>query len=145
MSDPTPTPELTPEQKKSKRRKDLWQLDIPLVLGLLLCSSLSVIEFQRAFDGVGRAWVYAFQWPLIGAVCCWIWYRYRTEGNITKGFTKKWKQRIELLEAETKAAELHNEAVNAAVNPSDPELLEWKHYVDDLQRREPPGHPPIEK
>ena len=112
------------------------------MLGLLLCGSLSVIEFQRAFDGIGRAWVYAFQWPLIGAVCCWIWYRYRTEGNVTKGFTNKWKQRVAALEAQAQAAELHNEEVKAAIEPTDPELLEWKHYVDDLQRREPPGQPP---
>lgn len=142
MSDLNPAPALTPEEKKSKRRKDLWQLDIPLVLGLLLCGSLSVIEFQRAFDGIGRAWVYAFQWPLIGAVCCWIWYRYRTEGNVTKGFTNKWKQRVAALEAQAQAAELHNEEVKAAIEPTDPELLEWKQYVDDLQRREPPGQPP---
>ncbi|CAB4666700.1 unannotated protein [freshwater metagenome] len=142
MSDLNPAPALTPEEKKSKRRKDLWQLDIPLVLGLLLCGSLSVIEFQRAFDGIGRAWVYAFQWPLIGAVCCWIWYRYRTEGNVTKGFTNKWKQRVAALEAQAQAAELHNEEVKAAIEPTDPELLEWKKYVDDLQRREPPGQPP---
>ncbi|MDD2817669.1 MAG: hypothetical protein PHN51_02585 [Candidatus Nanopelagicales bacterium] len=145
MSDQTSLPELTPEQKKTKRRKDLWQLDIPLVLGLLLCGFLSVIEFRRAFEGVGRAWVYAFQWPLIGAVCCWIWYRYRTEGNVTQGFISKWKQRVAALEAEAKSAELHNDEVKAGVTPDDPDLQEWQHYVEDLQRREPPGHPPTQK
>ena len=145
MSEQTPRPALSPEEKKTKRRKDFWQLDLPLVLGLSLCIFLSIIEFRRAGEGVGRAWVYAFQWPLIGAICCWIWYRYRTEGNVTKGFTNKWKQRIDLLEAEAKAAEQHNDEVSAAVAPDDPDLQDWQHYVQDLQRREPPGHPPTEK
>ena len=144
MSEQPAPPALSPEEKKAKRRKDFWQLDLPLVLGLALCGFLTIVEFRRATEGVGRAWVYSFQWPLIGAICCWIWYRYRTEGNVTKGFTSKWKQRLEQIEAEVQEAEKIADVKNAGISSTDAGLQEWQHYVDDLHRREPPGEPPAE-
>jgi hypothetical protein len=75
-----PGRQLTAEEMKAKRKKDFWTLDLPLVFGLTLCTTFTIIEGVRGFDGNGRALAYAFQWPTIGAIIIWIWYRYKREG-----------------------------------------------------------------
>ncbi|MDA3021327.1 MAG: hypothetical protein O2943_01425 [Actinomycetota bacterium] len=85
MSDP-PSPMAKPPPS---RRRNFWQLDIPMVLAVIMCSVFTVIEVRRAGEGVGRAWAYAVEWPMIGLFCVWIWYRYRKEGSITKGFAAR--------------------------------------------------------
>jgi hypothetical protein len=77
-------PELSPEELKAKRKRDFWTLDIPLVFGLALCTTFTIIEIVRAFDGNGRALAYSFQWPTIGAIIIWIWFRYKREGSPTE-------------------------------------------------------------
>lgn len=129
------------EQRRARRRRDLWQLDVPLAFAVMLCTTLTVIELRRASEGVWRAWAYTFEWPLIGVICCWIWYRYRTEGSVTRRFTSRWKARVEQYEAEFEAAERSASAKGPTIDPEDPQLQEWQRYVDDLQRREPPGEP----
>ncbi|MGI9136999.1 MAG: hypothetical protein ACR2JS_08075 [Candidatus Nanopelagicales bacterium] len=165
---------LSPEELKAKRKRDFWTLDLPLIFGLALCTTFTVIEAVRGFDGNGRALAYAFQWPTIGAIIIWIWYRYKREGlpaaedddqaenqaenpaespagpttlprkRRSLGFADHYKARIEEAGAEYAAA-LHaaDEVDRAPVIPeSDEGLREWKAYVADLNRREPPGHPP---
>lgn len=122
------------------RRRNFWQLDIPMVLAVIMCSVFTVIEVRRAGEGVGRAWAYAVEWPMIGLFCVWIWYRYRKEGSITKGFSDRWKNRIAQLNT-TAAASV---APPDPVLPLDPDLAAWQSYVDELQLREPPGRPPGE-
>jgi len=143
MSEQTPHGLLTAKERKAKRIRDLWQLDIPLVIAIALCSTFTVIEVRRAGEGVGRAWAYSFQWPLIGIICCWIWYRYRTEGSVSKGFTSKWKANLQKLEDEVQAADRLVEQAQPTIDEADPELQEWREYVEDLHRREPPGGPSI--
>ena len=162
--------ELTPEERKAKRKKDFWTLDLPLVFGLTLCTTFTIIEGVRGLDGNGRALAYAFQWPTIGAIIVWIWYRYKREGlpsgeddpqpgenpdgtewaAVPKkkprslSFTNHYKARIEEAGAEYAAA-LHaaDKVDKAPVIPaSDDGLREWQAYVADLERREPPGQPP---
>lgn len=132
---------LTAKEKKTKRLRDLWQLDIPLVIAIALCSTFTVIEVRRAGEGVGRAWAYSIQWPLIGIICCWIWYRYRTEGSVTKSFTSKWKTKLQELEDEVQEADRLTEQAQPKIDEADPALQEWREYVEDLHRREPPGGP----
>ena len=171
-----PQRELTEAEWKAKRKKDLWTLDLPLVFGIALCSTLTVIEGSRALNGNGRALAYTFEWPIIGAFIVWIWWRYKHEGRTVDdenaesgsadltvdsaasagtgpkprkqrrslGFTEHYKARIEEA-AEEYAAALHaaDEVSHAPVIPeSDEGLQEWKAYVADLNRRQPPGHPP---
>jgi len=167
-----PQRELTEEERKAKRKKDLWTLDIPLVFGIVLCTTLTFIEGSRALNGNGRALAYTFEWPIIGAIIVWIWWRYKHEGRTVDdeaaapvdattaaddtavsaprkqrrslGFADHYKARIEEA-AEEYAAALHaaDEVSNAPVIPeTDEGLREWKAYVADLNRREPPGHPP---
>ncbi len=143
MSEQTPPEPLTTEERKAKRRKDFWQLDIPLVISTTLCTTFTVIEVRRAAEGVGRAWAYSIQWPLIGIICVWIWHRYRTEGNVTKGFTSKWKANLQKLEDEVKEVDHLIEQAQPKIDDTDPELQEWREYVEDLHRREPPGGPSI--
>jgi hypothetical protein len=75
-----PGRQLSAEELKAKRKKDFWTLDLPLVFGLTLCTTFTIIEGVRGLDGNGRALAYAFQWPTIGAIIIWIWYRYKREG-----------------------------------------------------------------
>lgn len=134
--------ERTPEERRARRRKDFWQLDLPLAFAVVLCTTLTVVELRRASDGVWRAWAYTFEWPLIGIICCWIWYRYRSEGSVTKRFTARWKSRVERYEAEFEAADRQAQAKGPMIDPADEQLQDWQRYVEDLHRREPPGEPP---
>ncbi|CAB4914133.1 MAG: hypothetical protein F2806_09205 [Actinobacteria bacterium] len=145
MPEQTPREPLTAKEKKAKRLRDLWQLDIPLVIAIALCTTFTAIEVRRAGEGVGRAWAYSIQWPLIGIICCWIWYRYRTEGNVTQGFTSKWKTNLRKLEIEAHEADRLSVQEQPKFDEADPELQEWRDYVDDLHRREPPGGPDNQK
>ncbi len=116
-------------------RRDFWQLHVPLALVLLLCTALTVIEVRRAGEGVWRAWIYMVEWPLIAVVSIWIWHRYRTEGSVTKGLVERWKARV----AEYSAAGSDESVAEAA--PPDTQLQAWEDYVQDLNRRQPPGGP----
>ncbi len=80
MPESTPQRELTEEERRAKRRRDLWTLDLPLVFGVALCATLTFVEGSRALDGNGRALAYTFEWPIIGAIIVWIWWRYKHEG-----------------------------------------------------------------
>ena len=122
-------------QEGKRRMKDFWTLHVPLVLVLALCTVATVIEYQRAQEGVGRAWVYTFQWPIIGLFAIVIWNRYRKHGNLTKWFTDRYRKRIEAYRAEAEAAE----AVEPA--PVDPDEVAWREYVEDLQRQDRRGDP----
>lgn len=164
------TRELTPDERRAKRKRDFWTLDLPLIFGLTLCTVFTIIEGVRGFDGNGRALAYAFQWPTIGAIIIWIWYRYKREGlpaeddssdsarpgdnaetatapprkRRSLGFANHYKERIEEA-GEEYAAALHaaDKTSKAPVIPaSDDGLRDWRAYVADLERRDPPGQPP---
>ncbi len=117
------------------RWRDVWTLHVPLALALTLCTVFTVIEVRRASEGVWRAWAYMFEWPMIAAFCVWIWYRYRTEGSVTRGLADRWRRRVDRLTAEADAA------VPADDRP-DAGQVEWETYLEDLHRRHPPGAPP---
>ena len=123
-------------QDGKRKVKDFWTLHVPLVLVLALCTVATVIEYQRAQEGVGRAWVYTFQWPIIGLIAIVIWNRYRKHGNLTKWFTDRYRKRIEAYRAEAETAE----AVEPA--PVDPDEVAWREYVEDLQRQDRTQDPP---
>ena len=123
-------------QDGKRKVKDFWTLHVPLVLVLALCTVATVIEYQRAQEGVGRAWVYTFQWPIIGAFAIVIWNRYRKHGNLTKWFTDRYRKRIEAYRAEAESVEV------AEAAPVDPDEVAWRAYVEDLQRQDRTQDPP---
>ena len=130
-----------PEEPQPNRRRDLWQLHIPLVLALGLCISATVIEVQRAGEGVARAWAYMFEWPLIGLFVLWIWNHYRKEGNVTTSIAAKWRDRIDRLNAEVDLTD-EDPADRAGPDqatdgPADPELAAWQAHVRELRRSDP--------
>ena len=125
MSD---TNQQTPEGRR--RVKDLLTLHLPLVIVVAFCAFATVIEFQRAQEGVSRAWVYTFQWPIIGLFAVVVWNRYRKHGNLTRWFTDRIRARIAAMEPEETADEARAE------KPIDPDEAAWQDYVDDLRRRE---------
>lgn len=112
-------------ESRRRRLRDLWQLDLPLVLALALCTTFTVIEGMRAADGVWRAWIYMFEWPLIGAFCVWIWVRFKREPG--GGFARRWRERAQRF-AEEPQGEI------------DPDLQAWQAYQRRVQDEQ--GSPP---
>ena len=160
----SPNSDAEPARRSRGGWRDFWQLHVPLVLVLSLCTFITIIEVRRASEGVWRAWAYMFEWPLIGLFTIWIWHRYRTEGSVTKGFVDRWKERVASLSAASEhepdakgsgprptpadhSFEARDGSASAA-DPADPgigadeQLQAWNAYVEDLRRREPPGAPP---
>lgn len=122
---------------RRRRVRDVWHLDIPLAVALAICISATVIEFQRAGDGNWRAAVYMFEWPLIGAFCVWIWFRFRREGGSFGRITTRWRERVARYEAEAA-----REAAASQPPPgADPELDAWREYRAGIREKDPPGRP----
>jgi hypothetical protein len=119
-----------------QKRKDFWQLHVPLAIVLAFCAYATVIEFSRAQEGVTRAWVYTFQWPIIGIFAVVIWNRYRKHGSLTKSISKYFRDRAKRFETMEEAPS------QSEVVPSDPDEVAWKQYVTKMQQENPPGGPP---
>ncbi len=124
---------MTTDQRQ--KIKDALTLHLPLVIVLALCTVATVIEYGRAQEGVGRAWAYTFQWPIIGLFAIVIWNRYRKHGSLTRWFTDRYRNRIAAFTAEAEAAEAAKEP-----EPADPDEQAWAEYVADLRRRDEQGH-----
>ena len=119
------------EEKRSKV-KDFWQLHVPLVLVLALCTFATIIEARRASEGVDRALVYTFQWPLIGVFAIVVWNRYRKHGNLTKWFTDRYRDRIR---------QFQREDAETGMEVTDPDEIAWREHLQELRRSDPPGGP----
>jgi hypothetical protein len=119
-----------------QKRKDFWQLHVPLAIVLAFCAYATVIEFGRAQEGITRAWVYTFQWPIIGIFAVVVWNRYRKHGSLTKSISKYFRDRAKKFEA----MEVDSVAPEPIVN--DPQEVAWKDYVRKMQLENPPGGPP---
>ena len=91
-----------------------------------------MIELARAQEGFWRAWVYTFEWPLIGAFAVWIWYRYRFKGGIPRRSRPRPEQPAAPSQTSTSRSSVGAEA--------DPELSRWEEYVrrvrDNAQPRD---------
>ena len=129
-------------ERQRRRRRNVWQLDIPLVLVLVLCTVITVIEYRRANEGVWRAWIYLFEWPLIAAFAVWMWYRFTHEGS-GGGFVRRWKERVARFEAEADAQERDERAAQAdearrVQEANDPQLQAWREYQRSLREQEQP-------
>lgn len=111
-------------QPARNRWRDLWTLHIPLIVVLALCIGATVIEFRRANEGVWRAWIYLFEWPLIAAFAVWMWVRFRREAG--GGFVRRWRERVERAAAP--------EPTEVTQAPADPELQAWQEYQRGLGR-----------
>lgn len=114
------SPPETEEERPRSRARDFWTLDVPLVIALIICTTATVIELRRATEGHWRAWVYAVEWPMIGAFCVWMWIRFRRQGASVSGVTQRWKDR---------AASYADEAPEVqSGDPVDPDLAAWQEY-----------------
>lgn len=135
-------------QRRSRRLKDLWQLHLPLLVALVICTSATVIEARRATEGVWRAWAYMIEWPLIGLFCIWIWHRYRTKGTFTIGMTERIKAHVARYGSVDDDGGPDGASRPAAPQeppaaPADPELAAWRAYVAELHDgQDPPDRPP---
>ena len=119
-----------------QKRKDFWQLHVPLAVVLAFCAYATVIEFGRAQEGITRAWVYTFQWPIIGIFAVVVWNRYRKHGSLTKSISKYFRDRAKRFEA------MEEVPVLPESTPMDADEAAWKEYVRKMQQENPPGGPP---
>jgi putative copper export protein len=108
--------------------RDIVTLDLPLVIVLTLCTVATIIEFTRALDGVSVAWVYTFQWPIIGVFAYVIWDRYRQGGRTLAPFQRLARPRPNFI---SKRA-----AKPAPYTPE--EERAWLDYLDELNSSKPP-------
>ena len=140
--------EQPPEPESRRRWRDFWQLHLPLILVLAICTAATVIEARRATEGVWRAWAYMVEWPLIGLFAIWIWNRYRKHGTVIRGLGERLRAHAATYGAADPTEERPEQVESTApvqpppAAPTDPDLAAWRGYVDDLHRREPPGAPP---
>ena len=116
--------------------KDFWQLHVPLALVLTLCAFATVIEVNRATDGVTRAIVYSIQWPIIGIFAIVVWNRYRKHGNLSISISQYFRERTARITREAEEAE-SQQAVT-----QDPDEIAWNQYLTQLHSQDPPGGPP---
>jgi len=119
-----------------QKRKDFWQLHVPLAIVLAFCAYATVIEFSRAQEGVTRAWVYTFQWPIIGIFAVVVWNRYRKHGSLTTSISKYFRDRAKRFEA------MEQDPAAPELQVKDPDEVAWKEYVMKMQQENPPGGPP---
>lgn len=125
-----------PEQQEKparNRKRDFWQLDVPLIIVLGICISATVIEVSRAGDGNWRAAVYSIEWPLIGAFAIWMWVRFKREGGSFRGITQRWQDRVAQYEAE--AANVDTTRQEASTD-ADPQLAEWNRYRAEVREQD---------
>ncbi len=141
MSDESTESQQEPPSERSRRIKDFWQLHIPLVVVLAFCTFATIVEYRRAQEGVDRAWVYTFQWPIIGAFAFIVWNRYRKHGSITTSISRYFRERAARFEAEANAAE-EDSTPTAPPEAVDPDELAWRQHVRELRRNDPAGGPP---
>lgn len=135
-------------EEKRSRVKDLWQLHLPLVVVLALCTFATVVEYGRAQQGVDRAWVYTIQWPIIGLFAVVVWNRYRKHGSITRSISNYFRSRAARFEAEAWAEEeraRRESSEEATVTEVDPDEIAWREHVRRLHEQDPPGGPPSER
>lgn len=121
------------EKAPRSRRRDFWQLDLPLIVVLGICISATVIEVGRAGAGNWRAAVYSIEWPIIGAFAIWMWVRFKREGGSFRGITQRWQDRVAQYEAEAAAAD--REPAQPEAEP-DPELDAWRAYRASVRERD---------
>jgi hypothetical protein len=51
------------------------RLHVILIIVLVSCSSLFILELDRALGGNSLSWAYVFEWPLLGAFAVYMWWR----------------------------------------------------------------------
>lgn len=133
---------------RRSRVKDLWQLHLPLVIVLALCTFATIVEFRRAQEGVDRAWAYTIQWPIIGLFAVVVWNRYRKHGSVTRSISAYFRNRAARFEAEALAEEEQARLAAEGSNASgdlDPDEVAWREHVRRLHELDPPGGPPTEQ
>lgn len=102
------------------------RLHAMLVLGLVLCTVGSYVEWTRALHGHTVAWAYAVEWPLLGVLGAGMWWRLlRTEVG---------QQRPR--------RPARRRATPSDIPADDVDLLAWQHYLHELHANDPPGGPP---
>lgn len=110
-----------------------FRLHLTLAIALPLCLAAGAFELTRALSGHAVGWIYAVEWPLIGAYGVYLWWRLLHEVRAeARGPADR----------ETGGAGAAAEPVDAHPADADPELQAWQDYLARLHAADPPGGPP---
>lgn len=103
------------------------RLHAVLVVGLSAAAFATWFEWTRAQSGHEVAWVYTFEWPVLGAFGIYLWWR--------------------LLTGDRRPAHEADDTPPAPVAPAEPdaELAAWQAYLERLHEADPPGRAPHER
>ncbi|MFZ0324033.1 MAG: hypothetical protein WAN48_07870 [Actinomycetes bacterium] len=94
-----------------------WRLHVALLVGIAVCAAGFVVELNRGMDGHLPAWAYVVEWPLFAVVGTAMW----------------WRLVHPRPQAPPPPAAGHS-AEPGTTPTEDPDLLEWRRYVERLRR-----------
>ena len=118
---------------RSRAARREFRLHLTLAIALPFCLAAGVFELNRARSGHQVGWIYAVEWPLIGAYGVYLWWRLLQE------------TRAEARDLAAGNVPADDASTAGATGPSvedDPELAAWQAYLTRLHEVDPPGGPP---
>ena len=110
-----------------------FRLHLTLAIALPVCLAAGAFELTRAMSGHEIGWIYAVEWPLIGAYGVYLWWRLLKE------------TRAEVRDLAAGNVPADDASTAPATDPAaenDPELAAWQAYLTRLHEVDPPGGPP---
>ena len=63
-----------PESVEPKRRKRIG-LHLTYAAGMALCVGALTVECLRAADGNALSWIYVVEWPILGSMGTYLWWK----------------------------------------------------------------------
>jgi len=110
-----------------------FRLHLTLAIALPLCLAAGAFELTRAMSGHEIGWIYAVEWPLIGAYGVYLWWRLLKETRA---------EARDLAVGDVPADDAGTAAAADQAAENDPELAAWQAYLARLHETDPPGGPP---
>lgn len=105
-------------------------LNIGAAVAVIVSLAAGAFELDRALGGNALSWVYAVEWPLIGAYLVYMRRRLVREARGPSAAGTDGSQRA------SRTAAAPSDA------PPDTELDAWRDYLSRLHTADPPGGPP---
>ncbi len=126
---------MTPRRGSTASRR-VRRLTVGTVAAVPVCIAAGLFELDRALGGNELSWVYAAEWPLIGAYVVYMRQRLVRETRGQAAPPAPGSRR----RTGARGAPPDSPAPDCA--PPDAELAAWRDYLSRLHAADPPGGPP---